>query len=110
MSEADKCKSLYSWVDRTPDPKKTATLYVIAIVNAPTPCHEPFAHYIGDKKSNPPIYLLELNFFTRPVACAEVETDRELKYTQPNYSGNHGSVEILFRDGSSKTVRIESIC
>jgi len=109
MSEADKCKSLYSWVDKTPEPKRTPTLHVIAIVNAPTPCHDPFASYIGDKKSNPPVYLLELNYSVHPGVCAEVEIDRELNYTQPNYSGNHGSVEIFFRDGSSKSVKIESV-
>lgn len=109
MSEAEKCKSLSAWVDKMPGPRKRPTLYVSAIVNAPTPCHQPYATYVGDEKTNPPVYLLQLGFTAGSEMCPQVEADRELRYVQPNYSGNHGSVELIFSDDSTKSVCIQEV-
>lgn len=41
--------------------------------------------------------------------CSQVEADRELRYVQPNYAGNHGSVELIFSDDSTKSVCIQEV-
>jgi hypothetical protein len=109
MSESDKCKSLYAWVDKIPGPRKRPTLYVSAIVNAPTPCHRPYATYVGDEEKNPPVYLLQLGFTAGSEMSPQVEADRELRYVQHNYSESNGSVELIFSDDSTKSVCIQEV-
>jgi hypothetical protein len=104
MSEADKCKKLTAWVAVE---QKSQTLYVLGTVAAPTPCHDPIARYAYDEKTNPPIYVIKLEFIKRPDICIEVEWDREVRFEQPNYAGNHEHLKLIFTDGSTKTAPIE---
>jgi hypothetical protein len=107
MSDADKCKGLVAWVDMMPGQGKRSTLYVLGTIMAPTPCHDPYAIYAGDEKTNPPTYMVQLQFLMRPDICPQVEADRELRYEQPNYAGNHKFLKLIFVDNSSRTVEIQ---
>lgn len=70
------------------------TLHVIGKIFAPTPCHEVRCVYVGDDKTNPPVYILELRFVAPPARCATVIWEKEFQYEQQNFAGVHQEVEV----------------
>jgi hypothetical protein len=112
MSEADKCEKLAAWVaGHQVDARhqRSQTLYVLGIVTAPTPCHDPILRYAYDEKTAPPTYVIALEFIERPDVCPQVESDREVRYEQQNYAGVHEHLRLIFTDGSTKAIEIERI-
>ena len=64
------------------------TLIIVGEITAPTPCHTATTQFAGLEKSNPPVYLVDVDLVPPPegTICLEVLTDIEFRYEQPNYA------------------------
>lgn len=103
MSLAEKSK-LAAWKDVMPG--KVPSLLIQGTVPAPTPCHEPHITKVPDDPGAPDRFKTRLEFEQRPGNCPEVETMKEVRYVEHNYTGDYSEVEVRFPDDSVATTAI----
>jgi hypothetical protein len=77
-------------------------LRVHGSIVAATPCHDALCVYLGDLKTNPPIYLLEVRLRELQEACTPVLWEIEFRYEQQNFAGVHEEVELLTSSGTTR--------
>jgi hypothetical protein len=107
MSDVNEMTSVNAWKNTMPG--ATPSLHVTGSVMAPTPCHEPYLMHVGDSKSNPPIYLLKLDYHVRPGRCLTVVVPKSFHYVEHNYAGTHSKVEISAPGGKSASASIKTV-
>jgi hypothetical protein len=108
MPNVNEMSNVVAWKNTMPG--STSSLHVTGSIMAPTPCHEPILTHVGDSKSNPPVYLLKLEFHVRPgMMCIQVVVPKSFHYIENNYAGRHQKVEISAPGGMTASAQIETV-
>lgn len=99
---------VFAWVNALPGPGSNKSLNVKGRVGAGTICHKASTKYVGDDKSNPPIYTIEVTTYLIPgTNCIQRTGWVDFEFTQPNYTWVYAEVKVM-TDIDSMTVKIDT--
>jgi len=104
MAAANQMSAVVAWKNAMPG--SSPSLHVTGSIMAPTACHEPVLTHAGDMKSNPPVYLLKLEYDVRPGTCAQTPVAKSFHYVERNYAGVHYRVDIAAPGGATASALV----